>query len=287
MLAGILLTGAWGMLGRSLREALAPCGPVVATARLPGPATLPLDIADLSAVKECVQGVRPDWVVNAAAYTAVDRAEEEQEEAFRVNAGGPANLAAACLRTGARLLHVSTDFVFDGTKGTPYVETDPPSPLGVYARSKAEGERLVQASGVEHVILRVAWLFGPGGHNFVRTVLRLARERGELRIVDDQRGTPTFTRDAAAQARRVLEAGLTGVVHAAGAGVTSWYGFAHEVLSKAGLQARLEPCTTTEFPRPAPRPANSALRNQVLESTIGDTMRPWQDALADYLEEER
>jgi dTDP-4-dehydrorhamnose reductase len=225
-------------------------------------------------------------VVNAAAYTAVDRAESEPEAAFAVNAAGPANLAAAAARTKARFLHVSTDFVFSGEKEDPYEETDPTGALGVYGKSKEEGEARVRALLPDrHLIVRVSWLFGPDGGNFVATMLRLALERERLRVVADQRGTPTFTRDAADLLATLIAAGATGTIHGANRGVTTWCDLAREALRLRGVGTPVDAITTADYPTPAARPRNSALRNRVLENTIGDSMRPWPDALAAYLRE--
>jgi dTDP-4-dehydrorhamnose reductase len=259
---------------------------VVATARRPKGGISPLDIADARAVDQALDSVRPDWVVNAAAYTAVDRAESEPEAAFAVNAAGPANLAAAAARTKARLLHVSTDFVFSGEKQDPYEETDPTGALGVYGKSKEEGEARVRALLPDrHLIVRVSWLFGPDGGNFVATMLRLAQERERLRVVADQRGTPTFTRDAADLLATLIEAGAIGTIHGANRGVTTWCDLAREALRLRGVGTPVDAITTADYPTPAARPRNSALRNRVLENTIGDSMRPWPDALAAYLRE--
>lgn len=282
-MATILLTGARGMLGRRLREAFAGNHRVIATARTASEGVVPLDITDAAAVDMLMKRVGPDWIVNAAAYTAVDKAESEAEEAFRVNATGAGNLARSAAARNARLLHFSTDFVFRGDKASPYVETDEVGPVGAYARSKEAGEREVREACPEAAIVRIAWLFGPDGKNFVDTILKAARSTGRLRVVDDQSGTPTFTADAAAMAVRIVEAGLAGTIHAANHGVTTWCGFAREAVRQAGLDVPVEPIRTADWPTPAARPANSALRNSVLERTIGDTMRPWPAALADHL----
>ena len=282
-MARVLVCGALGMLGQRLVEAFSADHEVTPTALTNEGGATALDIVDAAAVRAAVQACRPDWIVNAAAYTAVDRAEVEADAAFLVNAEGPASLAAAAAEAGCVLLHVGTDFVFDGRKADPYVEDDPVGPLGAYARSKAEGEERVRASGCEHVILRVSWLYGPDGGNFVRTIMDVARAGRPLRVVADQDGTPTFTRDAAEQAVRVLESGLRGVIHSSNVGVTTWHGLATEALRIAGLKVAIEPISTADWQTPAPRPANSALRNAVLERTIGNGMRPWQEALEDYV----
>ena len=274
------------MLGQRLHETLSEAGETIATARTATAGVRALDIADQGAVAACVADVRPDWIVNAAAYTAVDRAEEEQAAAMRANAEGPENLARSAAEHGARLLHVSTDFVFDGTKGSPYEESDPTGPVGAYARSKEEGERRVAAVLPDaHAIVRVAWLYGPGGGNFVATMLRLGAERDRLGVVDDQWGSPTYTRDAATAIRAIMEADLRGIIHAANRGVTTWCGLARRALEFAGCPTPVAAITTADYPTPAARPRNSALVNRVLEETIGDPMGLWDDALKDYIAE--
>ncbi len=273
----ILLLGNTGQLGWELNRTLLPLGEVQAV-------DYPeINLAEAEGLRAFVRASAPDVIVNAAAYTAVDRAESEEAAAFRANADGPGILARAAREAGACLLHFSTDFVFSGTKDEDYEETDPVGPAGAYARSKEAGERAVREAGGRHLILRVAWLFGPDGKNFVDTMLRLGRERDRLRVVDDQRGTPTFTRDAAAAAVRALEAGLEGTLHAAGHGPTTWCAFAREALRIAGIRTPVDAITTAEYPTPAARPRNSALRNRVLETTIGDPMRPWTEALREHV----
>ncbi|MAG57450.1 MAG: dTDP-4-dehydrorhamnose reductase [Planctomycetes bacterium] len=286
-MACILLTGARGMLGRRLHEGFVDTGHrVTATELVDVDGLSGLDIVDRDAVLTAVRATRPDWIVNAAAYTAVDRAESEPTAAYAANAEGPTNLALAAAETGARLLHVSTDFVFSGESDGFYVEDDPTGAAGIYARSKEEGERRVRdALPDAHVILRVAWLFGPDGGNFVATMLRLGAERERLGVVDDQTGTPTFTRDAATVATRVVEADLRGTIHSANQGKTSWCGLARAALQFAGISTPVDAIGTSDYPTAAPRPKNSALRNQVLEGSIGNTMRPWREALDAYVAE--
>ena len=243
-----------------------------------------LDITAAEDVVAMVEAVQPDWIVNAAAYTAVDGAEAAAETAHAVNTVGPGNLASALSGTGGRLLHVSTDFVFRGDKADAYVEDDPTGAEAVYAKSKEAGERRVREVLPDaHAIVRIAWLFGEDGGNFVGTMLRLAGERERLGVVDDQRGTPTYARDAAEAMSRIMDAGILGTVHAANRGTTTWCGLAREALRLAGSNTPVDAIATADYPTPAPRPRNSALRNQVLERTIGDHMRPWQEALAAYI----
>jgi dTDP-4-dehydrorhamnose reductase len=271
------------MLGRRVRERLAADWHVMATARSAAEGVRALDVGDEAAVRGSVRGLRPGVVVNCAGYTAVDRAESEPDLAWKINAAAPGTLAEACAEVGALLVHVSTDFVFDGTKGSPYVETDPTNPVSAYGRSKEGGERLVRERAHRHVIVRTQWLYGPDGKHFPGTIVRLAREGKPLRVVDDQTGAPTYAPDVAAAIARILEAGLTGTIHVANRGQATWCQFARAVLARAGERAPVTPITTAEFPTAARRPPYSVLRNAVLEATIGDTMRPWEDALAAFL----
>ena len=285
-MANILVTGARGMLGRRLVEALSVGHRVTAATRGGRDGTLALDITSEDDVRDAVTSLRPEWIVNAAAYTATDRAEQEPELAWAANARGPLYLARAARNSGARILHIGTDFVFSGSKGSPYVETDAMGPRGDYASSKAAGEQTVRPAAPDHhSIVRVSWLYGKDGPNFVATMLRLAKERDTLRVVSDQRGTPTLTTDAAHMIVRILENGISGTIHAANQGVTTWFDLAERTIKLAGLPTRVIPITTAEYPTPCPRPACSALTNQVLGTTLGDSMRPWPSALADYLHE--
>jgi dTDP-4-dehydrorhamnose reductase len=236
---------------------------------------------------------RLDWIVNCAAYTAVDAAEDEPEKAFAVNETGVENLCAAARQTGAALLHVSTDYVFDGSKEGDYVEEDTPNPLGVYGRSKLRGELAVTSSLDRYVIVRTAWLYGRHGKNFVDTMLRLFRERGGASVVNDQWGNPTSTRDLAAAIISIVEKGCPpiGTFHFAGAGRTSWYGFAQEIRAQAvarGLvdaSVQVRPITTTQYPTRARRPANSALSKEKISRTYAIAPRDWRDALTTWFEE--
>jgi dTDP-4-dehydrorhamnose reductase len=232
-----------------------------------------LDVTDRDAVRAAV--APDDVVINCAAWTDVDGAEEHPEEALLVNRDGARNLAEAA----GRLVHVSTDYVFDGRQRRPYVESDAVGPLQEYGRSKLAGERAVAAASADHLIVRSSWLFGPGGANFVETMLRIGDEREELRVVDDQVGCPTFTGHLAEGLVRLAQNGGRGVRHLAGGGSCSWYEFAREIFARSGVVCRLEPCTTAEFPRPAARPANSVLTTEF----EGFGLPAWTDGLADYL----
>lgn len=248
------------------------------------------DLADPASARAAVLGIRPTEVVNAAAYTAVDRAESEPAAAMALNATGPEAAAAAAAEIGAPFIHFSTDYVFDGSKGAPYVESDAPSPLGVYGASKLAGERAVAAANPSHVIIRTAWVCSPTGSNFLRTMLRLAGDRDELGVVDDQRGQPTFAADLAAAALRVIQRledapppGAYGVFHLAGAGETTWCGFARAIMegsaARGGPSAHIRPITTADYPTPVRRPADSRLNCEHIQAVYGISPRPWRDAL--------
>jgi dTDP-4-dehydrorhamnose reductase len=269
----ILITGAAGQLGRAL----------VLEAENRGLAAVPtdlgeLDITDPSAVRQYLGRVEPDAVINAAAATRVDDLEANPELAFKVNALGPRNLAAACRRLGCKLAHISTDYVFDGTKAGPYVEWDEPRPQSVYGRSKLLGETLVRQQCPDHFILRTAWLYGLPGPNFINAILARARSGQDLLVVDDQKGTPTSSLALAPQILAVVETEAFGTYHATCRGEATWYEFALLILERAGLAVNIRPCATGEFPRPAPRPANSVLENRLLQWEGLDLMSSWQEA---------
>jgi dTDP-4-dehydrorhamnose reductase len=276
----ILLFGAGGQLGQELAcAARARSIPVRAIDRSEA------DITNPRAVAEAIMGTKASLVVNAAAYTAVDKAETETAQAKLVNETGPALLAEACARSRLPLVHLSTDYVFDGTKNAPYVETDPISPLGVYGRTKAAGERAVRTRHAEHLILRTSWVFGRFGRNLLKTALKLAAERDELRFVADQRGCPTSTADLAEAilhiAPKIAAQPLWGTYHLAGTGATTWFEFvSHIVAAQAKFTRRyprVHPIATSDYPTPARRPANSELASTLFETTFGFRAQPWQD----------
>ena len=277
----LLVLGAGGQVGRELARAALPAG-----MRLVAFDRAALDVTDAEAVAAAVARERPDVVINAAAYTAVDRAESEPAAAAAANAAAPGHIAAACAAAGAALIHYSTDYVFDGTKPGAYVEDDPVNPLGVYGRTKAAGERAVRAALERHVILRTSWVYAAHGRNFVRTMLRLADERGEVRVVADQHGAPTAAADiAAATVRIAAQGGPWGTFHFANAGETTWHGFAAAIFALAGKTPRLSAIATAEFPTAATRPANSRLDCAKLAAAYGIVARPWQEALAPVVAE--
>lgn len=288
----ILVTGAGGQVGWELRRSLAPLGEVIALGRDA------LDLGQPGALRERVRRLAPQAIVNAAAYTAVDRAESEPELARSINAIAPGILAEEAFRLDAVLVHYSTDYVFDGTKPSPYVEDDPTNPLGAYGRTKLEGERAIGASGCRHLTLRTSWVFGARGHNFLLTMLRLARERRALRIVSDQIGAPTWCRDIAAATARLLAGdyaapGAAGLYHLTASGATSWFGFAQAIfaspeMARLGIAPpALEAIPTSAYPTPARRPANSRLDCTRLERATGIRLPAWEAGLAGALAELR
>jgi len=288
----LLVFGAGGQVGEELRRLGARAGiPVRALPRAEA------DITDPAAVRAAVCGSGARVVVNAAAYTKVDLAESESAAARAINAEAPGHVAAACREAGLPLLHLSTDYVFDGTKGSPYRECDPVAPLGVYGSSKEAGERAVRQALDRHVIVRTAWVFAAHGHNFVRTMLRLGESRDHLRVVDDQRGSPTSAADIAAAllqiARRVTAAPDSapwGTYHFTNAGSTTWHGFATAVFAErrrltGAAPPRIDPITTADYPTPARRPAYSLLDCACIADAFGVRPRPWAAALSPVMEE--
>jgi dTDP-4-dehydrorhamnose reductase len=275
-----LIVGNRGMLGTELMRVFSAAGEVT------GVDIAELDITDAGQCLDCANRVRPEVIINAAALTAVDYCESHEEEANRVNGDGPGNMAAAAAESGSLLVHYSTDYVFDGRKEAPYAETDPTCPRSAYGRSKLLGEQKVQARSPEHLILRTAWLFGCNGKNFIRTILKAARSGQPLRVVDDQRGSPTNARDLAAHTLRLVQSGEHGIFHAANTGSCSWYELAARSIEWAGMEGvKISPCSTSEYPLPAPRPANSVLAPTRLVSCGVGPMRPWQEAVQDYIRE--
>jgi dTDP-4-dehydrorhamnose reductase len=285
----VLVIGCSGQLATSLAALAWPAGTYLACRGREHFA-----LTDPAATLALVQAERPDVILNAAAYTAVDRAETESELAYAVNRDGPAHLATAARALGASLIHVSTDYVFDGSKATPYRETDALAPLGVYGASKAAGEAAVRERLEDHVIVRTSWVYAPFGTNFVRTMLRLGGERPELSVVDDQHGVPTYAPDLAAALARLalsLAGGKRdgfGTFHLCGGGApTTWYGFAAALFARAAVRGapvpRLTPIPTSAYPTPARRPANSVLETTRIAQVHGLALRPWHEALDEAL----
>jgi len=273
----LLVVGADGQLGTDMARLLAPPAAVTALT------FHDLDITDRPSLKQAIESARPEVVVNCAAYTAVDRAETEPDAAYRVNVLGARNVAQAARRVGARVVYFSTDYVFDGTGAEPYDEEAPTGPLSVYGRTKLQGEQATREANPDHLILRLAWLYGSTGHNFVRTILRLARAKDELRIVDDQIGSPTFTEDVVHQLWTAIEDGCSGTYHCVNTGQASWYAFAARIVHRLGLNVPVISIHTVDYPAPARRPAYSVLANRKFELEELNGMRPWEDALDDCL----
>jgi dTDP-4-dehydrorhamnose reductase len=283
----LLLLGGNGQVGRELRRCLSALGEVVVATRDGADADAVADFDAPDTLVDLVQRIAPDVVVNAAAYTAVDRAESEPDAAFRANALGPAALAQGCTAAGALLVHYSTDYVFDGGGSRPYREDDASSPLGAYGASKLAGEEMIRASGARHAILRTAWVYAAHGKNFLRTMLRLAGERDELRVVADQVGAPTPAAWIADATARIITQGVSasGIWHLVAAGETSWHGFADAIMDEAlaaGLLARrprVLPIATADYPTPARRPAYSVLDTTKLRRDFGIVPPDWRDGL--------
>jgi len=286
----ILIIGANGQLGWELLRRGKVSGFDTIALDLPD-----FDITDPSQVQESVLQAGISLVINAAAHTAVDRAESEADLAFAVNRDGPSYLASSCAAAGIPLIHISTDYVFDGNKKNPYCEADPVCPLGVYGKSKAEGEIRVRDLLQEHIILRTAWLYGVHGHNFVKTMLRLGREQKLIRVVADQYGSPTYAGDLANAILKIAdligkgEKIAWGTYHFCGKGETSWHGFSEKIFQLAGHYVSLkvekvEPITTEQYPTAAKRPPGSALDCSLIETRFGICARPWQEGLQEMLE---
>ncbi len=287
----ILLTGKNGQIGWELQRTLATLGEVVAVDRHA------MDLANPDAIRRTVREIKPALIVNAAAYTAVDKAESESDLAMAINGTAPGILAEDAKGLGAKVVHYSTDYVFDGARGAPYTEEDAPNPLNVYGKTKLSGEQAIQAVGTPHLIFRTSWMYGVRRKNFLLTVLRLAREKEELRIVDDQIGAPTWCRAIAEATAQILaQLGQTegfrdrsGTYHLTAAGQTSWHGFAEAIVQasrehlggeqSALLATDILPIRTSEFPLPAKRPAYSLLSNVQIERTFGVAMSHWSEML--------
>jgi len=295
----ILLTGASGQVGGELLETLKPLGEVIA------PSRAEMDLANPASVRQTIRAVRPRWIVNPGAYTAVDKAESEPELAFAINAEAVRMMGQEARAIGAGVIHFSTDYVFDGSGSAPYRETDPTRPVSVYGASKLAGEKALADTGAAHMIFRTSWVYGARGKNFLLTILKLARERETLRVVADQYGAPTWSRDLARMTAEVIgrceaQGGgellsvlddVGGIYHAAGAGETTWYGFAAEAVRlqqerEPGVRfAAIEEITTAEYPTPAKRPANSRMSCERLKERFGWEMLDWRNSLREVLAE--
>jgi dTDP-4-dehydrorhamnose reductase len=276
----IEVLGSRGQLGRELLRSLAGT-----LHRASGHDVESVDICEPASVATLLDSVRPDAVINCAAWTRVDAAEAEEEAAHRVNAEGPRVLAEACRGRGILLCHLSTDYVFDGTATEPIDETAAPHPQSAYGRGKLAGEEAVRAALASHLVVRTAWLYGQEGPNFVLTMLRLAREHGALRVVADQWGSPTWTGHLAPALVRLVERGVPGTYHLTNSGATTWFGLAQAIVEEAALGVPVEPLTTADYPTAAPRPAYSVLANRAWLDLGEAALPPWREGLHTYLVE--
>lgn len=278
----ILLTGPSGQVGSALARTLPAIGDVLALDHTQ------LDLANAGSIRDCLRSPRPDVIVNAAAYTAVDRAESEESLAMAVNRDGPAVLAEEAARLGALLVHFSTDYIFDGEKPAPYVEGDSPNPLNVYGRSKLAGEQAIEASGCRHLIFRTSWVYAAAGNNFLLTMLRLARSGKPLRVVDDQRGAPTSNLMIAAAVtqaaqRSTSNTALRGVFHVSAGGETTWYRFAQAAFREKGITAEIRAIPSSEYRTAARRPRNSVLDNTKFQEAFDLRLPAWDVGLRQVL----
>ena len=288
----VLITGCKGQLGFEIVRMICDMASVLGevpecyrNAVVDGIDIDELDITNTHDVEAYLGAFKPDLVINPAAFTNVDACEIQKEAAFRVNVDGARNLAVASAALGAIMAQVSTDYVFAGDGNEPYRESDPPAPTTYYGVTKLEGERAVQAANPHSIIVRTAWLYGINGNNFVKTIRKAAIEKGQLKVVNDQQGNPTHVEEVAYHILLLAAQRRFGIFHVTCRGICTWYDFACEILRLSNISCEVLPCTTAEFPRPAPRPSWSALGHFGLEETVGDHTRCWKDALASYINE--
>lgn len=286
----ILITGAKGQLGSQLvniiksgKSELGAIDEIYLKAEVRGIDIADLDITNIEEVKSYFKEFGPDLVINPAAYTNVDACEDNIDLAFKVNSLGARNIAIASEAIGAKLIHISTDYVFEGVGSTPYREYDKPNPISVYGKTKNLGEKYINTFSRKHFIVRTAWLYGYNGNNFVKTIMKAAKERGNLKVVDDQRGNPTNAEDLCFH---ILKLGLTkeyGTYHCTGIGECSWFDFASKIVEYSNIECTVSPCNSDEYVRRAKRPTFSSLDNMMLRNTVGDQMRPWEEALKCFI----
>ena len=288
----ILLTGKTGQIGKELNNIVGDLGNLITVDREQ------LDLSKPNSIEPVILDIKPDIIINPAAYTAVDKAEEEPDLAMTVNAIAPGLLAKAAKKVGAGLVHYSTDYVFDGCSGIPYKEEDPPNPLNVYGQSKLAGEKAVAKVGIPFLIIRTGWVYSIHGKNFFRTIKKLAKEKDILEVIDDQIGAPTWARSVALKTHQTLkqclnkkwlenkDPSLSGIFHLTCQGKTSWHGFAREILnmSDASQNIKLIAIPTSDYPTPATRPSNSLLNNEKIQKVFGLDMPNWEDALKDCMD---
>jgi dTDP-4-dehydrorhamnose reductase len=274
----VLITGAKGMLGTDL------CRELAADHQVTG-----IDIQDLDIIAGeapgKIAGYEPELVLHCAAMTNVDGCEKDPDAAYAVNGLGTKNVALACHQLDIPMLYISTDFVFDGKKGEPYCEWDQPNPLGHYGRSKLDGEKSVRELLKKFYIVRTSWLYGKHGRNFISTILAKAQEAGTIKVVNDQVGSPTYARDLCRAIARLISSNKYGTYHLSNSGVCSWFDFAKKTVELSGIKAEVLPISSSDYPTPTKRPAYSVLRNFCWERTFGETLRPWEEGLNDYLKE--
>jgi dTDP-4-dehydrorhamnose reductase len=272
----IIVTGSNGQLGKEITRQFSSKHELILTD------SHSMNITNQQQVRDTFAMVKPQAVIHCAAYTNVDSAEYDFDSAYKVNVVGSQNLAAACLEQQARMVYISTDYVFDGVGAKPYREYDVPNPINVYGKTKLLGEQIVSSILGRHYILRTAWLYG-NGNNFVKTMLKLAKEKDKLQVVNDQIGSPTYTKDLVVAIFRLLSTESYGTYHTTCNGSCSWYDFACKIFELSGVMVPIEPVQTEFFPRPANRPKHSVLENYMLAMTIGDSMRTWEESLSDYI----
>lgn len=274
----VLVTGANGQLGKDIIPIMNERHDVFGFGR---------NELDVRNIKQCItvtKEIKPDVILHLAAFTAVDRAETEEDEAYQVNANGSRNMAIAAQEIGAKICYISTDYVFDGTSPTPYQEYDNTCPVSVYGKSKKAGELLVSSLCTRYFIVRTSWVYGMHGNNFVKTILRLAQQKESFKVVNDQVGSPTYTVDLSNFLAELICTNNYGVYHASNTGSCSWYDFAKAIIKESGLDVRVEPCTTDEFPRPAPRPKYSVMDHVSIRTNGFKELRHWSKALKELME---
>ena len=286
----ILVSGANGQLGKELTRMLdtgfAEIGEIPYTlknAEVIKADIDDLDITNINATISFIENIKPQVIINCSAFTNVDLCETERDTAFRVNSLGPRNLAIAAQKVNAKLIHISTDYVFNGDGNEPYCEYDSCNPQSIYGKTKYLGEQYVREFCPKYFIVRTSWLYGYEGNNFVKTIMKLAKEKESIKVVNDQRGNPTNANDLAYHILKLIDSNEYGIYHCTGSGECSWYDFACKIVEYANISCEVAPCTTSEFPRPAKRPSYSSLDNMMLRNTIEDEMRFWQDALRNFI----
>ncbi|GKX67808.1 dTDP-4-dehydrorhamnose reductase [Inconstantimicrobium mannanitabidum] len=286
----IIVTGARGQLGSQIVEdinkgysEIGELPEVIKNAEVLGIDVEELDISDLNKVKEFISIQRPDVVINPAAYTNVDGCESNEQLAYQINALGARNLAIACEGIGAKLLHISTDYVFSGEGNVPLKEYELPAPQSVYGKTKLAGEEFVREFCSKYYIVRTSWLYGYNGKNFVYTIMKAAQERGVLKVVNDQKGNPTNAEDLIHHLLKIILTDEYGIYHCTGEGECSWYDFASKIVEYGNIECIVNPCTSDEFPSPTKRPTYSSLDNMMLRVTVGNEVREWQKALKEFI----